>query len=156
MVTQEYLKEHFLYDPEGFLIRKKTGKRAGSKITSLHRYSRINLFGRQYFTHRLIFLMLTGELPTILDHINGDCADNRIENLRVATQNQNCLNRRHHRNSASPYKNVWWHKATQKWCVRITMNGVSKVFGYFDDIEFADLVAVEAREKFCGSFLRHA
>ena len=42
--------------------------------------------------HRAIWEHVHGECPPILDHINRDKTDNRICNLRVATNQQNCLN----------------------------------------------------------------
>ena len=43
--------------------------------------------------HRVIYMMHHGELPEMLDHINQDPADNRIENLRPATKSLNSQNR---------------------------------------------------------------
>ena len=34
------------------------------------------------------------------------------------------------------------------------IGGKQKIVGYFEDLEFAELVAIEARNKFHGSFAR--
>ena len=104
--------------------------------------------------HRLIYLFHHGVLPKIIDHIDNDRTNNKIENLREATQQQNCLNRAAHKNNMSGCKNVHWDKSMKKWCVSMAVNRKRKTVGYFEDIEFAVLVAEEARLKFHGSFAR--
>ena len=50
---------------------------------------------KQLRAHRVVWLLPYGKWPTRhLDHINGNKADNRIENLREATCSQNGGNRR--------------------------------------------------------------
>lgn len=51
-------------------------------------------------------------------------------------------------------KNVSWEAAKQKFRVALQVNKVRKFFGYFDDLELAELVAVEARAKYHGAFAR--
>jgi hypothetical protein len=153
MVTQERLKELFDYQ-DGALIRRKDGRSAVITMGA-KRYERVSVDGKIQTLHRMVYLWHHGHLPKTLDHIDGNRTNNKIENLREATQQQNCLNRKHHSNSKSPYKNVYWHTAAGKWTVVMSLNHKRKVFGYFDDIELADLVAHEARDKFQGQFARH-
>ena len=159
MVTQERLKELFDYQ-DGALIRRKGGRSAVIAM-GVKRYERVSVDGKIQALHRMIYLWNHGHLPKTLDHIDGDRANNKIENLREATQQQNCLNRKHHSNSKSPYKNVYLQAPTKKaewkrnWVVRITVAGKSKYIGSFEDLELADLVATEARDKFHGQFARH-
>ena len=153
MITQERLKELFDYQ-DGALIRRKDGRSAVIAM-GVKRYERVSVDGKIQALHRMIYLWNHGHLPKTLDHIDGDRANNKIENLREATQQQNCLNRKHHSNSKSPYKNVYWHQAMNKWTVVMQVDGSRKQFGYYDDVELADLVAMEARNKFQGQFARH-
>ena len=55
---------------------------------------RVRVDGREYRGHRIIWEMHNGEIQEgyLVDHINGDRKDNRIENLRVCTRQQNNLN----------------------------------------------------------------
>lgn len=153
MVTQERLKELFDYQ-DGALIRRKDGRSAVIKM-GVKRYARVSVDGKAQALHRMIYLWHHGNLPKTLDHIDGDRANNKIENLREATQQQNCLNRKHHTNSKSPYKNVYWNEAANKWAVMVSVNKQRTYLGVYEDIELADLVAMEARDKFHGQFARH-
>ena len=110
----------------------------------------------RYQAHRIIFLMHYGYQPTIVDHINRKTQDNRIENLRAATFTENLRNAKAPKTNTSGYKNVVWHKQRCKWNVRLTINHKNKSFGLYDDIELANLVAHEARNKYFGSFARHS
>lgn len=159
MVTQERLKELFDYQ-DGALIRRKDGRSAVIAM-GVKRYERVSVDGKIQALHRMIYLWNHGHLPKTLDHIDGDRANNKIENLREATQQQNCLNRKHHSNSKSPYKNVYLQSPTKNaewkrnWVVSIMVAGKRKYIGSFEDLELADLVATEARDKFHGQFARH-
>jgi hypothetical protein len=118
-------------------------------------YVNVSINKIRHQVHRIIFLMQHGYLPKVVDHINGNTQDNRIENLRAATYTENQRNSRINKNSSSGVKNVVWHKQRQKWSVRILVNKKTKSFDLYDDIELADLVAQEARNKYFGSFARH-
>jgi hypothetical protein len=48
---------------------------------------------RRVLMHRMVFLLAHGYLPETVDHINGNRADNRIENLRAANKRQQQGNR---------------------------------------------------------------
>jgi hypothetical protein len=160
MLTQEYLRETFDYQ-DGQLIRKSTGKVAVCNKTKNKRYLRINICSKSYYLHRVIFLHQHGNQPKTIDHIDGDCFNNKIENLRQVTQQENCLNRKHATSSRSPYKNVYLQAPTKKsewkrnWVVSLSVHGKRKYCGSFDDVEFADLVATEARNLYHGQYARH-
>jgi hypothetical protein len=155
VITQQRLLELFEYKDGQFIDSKTKTIKKPVPITAQHRYNRIVIDRKVYGLHRMIFLYHKGYLPNIIDHIDNDRTNNRIENLREATQQQNCLNRVAHKNNRSGYKNVHWNKAMNKWAVQISIGRKRHVFGYFDDVELAGLVAQEARDKFHGEFSRH-
>lgn len=100
MVDQSLLKEILHYDGQtGNFIWKKTFGRnkSGDVAGQIHQngYVRISVKGKLYLAHRLVWLYVYGKLPKqCIDHINGIKTDNRIENLREATHQQNMQNRR--------------------------------------------------------------
>ena len=73
------------------------GKVAGSKFPNGYLVTELNtsLERRRYPNHRLIWKWVTGEDPgqLELDHKNGNRADNRLQNLRLATRSQNRANK---------------------------------------------------------------
>ena len=154
MITQEYLLNTYICQ-DGKLLRKSNGKEVICSKSKWHRYLRIGINGKAEALHRVIFLYHHGYMPKITDHIDGDRYNNRIENLREVTQQQNCLNKKHHKNSSSPFKNVYLDKQTNKWRVIMTINKVRTNFGLYEDIDLADLVAQEARSKYHGEFARN-
>ena len=158
MITQELLKRLFDYE-DGKLIRKN-GKSAVIPMGK-KRYERVSINGQAQALHRMIFLWHHGYLPNVVDHIDNNRENNRIENLREVTQQQNCLNRKHHSSSKSPYKNVYLQPPTKNpewnrnWVVSLMVNGKRKYVGSFVDVELADLVATEARNLYHGQYARN-
>jgi len=156
-ITQAYIKT--LFDYKGgnlyWKVKRKTvnpGSLAGR--LSQKGYIQIGVDGKMYSAHRLIFLLQHGYLPKVIDHINGNKADNRIENLREASLSENQMNRKFGKNS-SGVKGVVWHKSNKKWMAQLAIDGVNKYFGSFDDLELAELVVIEARNKYHGAYARN-
>ena len=155
MITQERLHELFDYDAStGNFIRKtnvtynaKIGDVAGCKDHSTG-YLRLRIDGKAYYCHRLAWFYVHGSLPAMqIDHINGNRTDNRIENLREASNYENCLNNSLRTNNTSGYIGVSWSKNMKKWESYITSNQKRIKLGYFDDPEKAHQAYVEAKQK---------
>jgi hypothetical protein len=88
-----------------------------------------------------------------LDHINGVVLDNRIENLRLATQQQNVSHRVNlNKNNTSGERGVIWWKTRKKWRAQIMKNGKLYAFGAYDNIEDAKEAVRAARAQAFGEF----
>lgn len=88
----------------------------------------------------------------VVDHINGDKLDNRIENLRICTQQQNIFNSKKKATNKSGVTGVCWDKRSGKWSSQIMVNYKKIHLGYFDDFNQAVKVRKEAEEKYFGEF----
>ena len=88
-----------------------------------------------------------GYLPSQVDHIDGNRENNKIENLREATHQQNIINQKRATTNKSGFKNVHWRKDKNKWCVELIVNGKKKHIGYFDDLEVAKTKLMEIRNE---------
>ena len=143
--SQKVLHEIFEYK-DGNLIRKKTNTIAGS--LDVYGYLITSVHGKRQKNHRIIFLMMNGYLPKIVDHIDRNPSNNKIENLRDASRSLNCLNSKTNKNNKSGAKNVDFLKSKNKWRVLMQIQKKSYFFGYFSDLELATLVAEEAKDKY--------
>ena len=84
--------------------------------------------GGMVYMHRLI----TGAVgKQNADHINGNTLDNRDENLRACTAQQNSFNRKVKRGKPTGLKGVWWCASSRKWAAQITVNGWRYHLGVF-------------------------
>ena len=155
MLTQEKLKELLHYDPEiGLFIRKvklinsmKIGDVAGHKTD--RDYVRIMVSGQRYQAHRLAWFYVHGVWPKDqLDHINHDKADNRIENLRSVTGQENSKNQPIAKNNKSGIIGVYWDKQINKWTAKITANKEKIYLGVFVDLFEACCVRKSAENKY--------
>lgn len=77
----------------------------------------------------------------VINHIDFDKTNNRLENLEVVTQRAN-TNQKHIK-SSSKYVGVYWCKTTNKWKSQIRSDGKVKHLGYFID----ELESSEAYQK---------
>jgi len=131
----------------------KAGDKAGRTVRN--GYIQVCIDGNRLLAQQIIFKMFNGYIPNIIDHINGNVADNRVENLRSVTQSQNCYNSKISTRNKSGVKNVCWVKASNKWHVQVSLNKKQQSFGFFESLELADLVATEARNKYHGEYVNH-
>ena len=149
--TKEYLNTVLLYESDtGFVYWKKNKKLVASCTKKLRKYKRIMIDGVHYVLHRIVYQMHYGDLTIndVIDHINQDTHDNRIENLRKANVFINNQNQGNRKNNTSGYKGVSWSKQKQKWRATITINSKHKTLGFFQTKEEAYSCYIKAKEKF--------
>lgn len=153
MLTQEALINKFYYDNGHLHYNYNSGHmKMGDVAGYPNRYWLIRTHGKMYLAHRLVWLYHHGRLPEQLDHINGDKLDNRIENLRPATKQQNEWNKGDFSSNTSGIKGVSWSKQKNKWRAYIWKDRKQINLGLFDDIETAKIVVDEARVVYHGQY----
>ena len=140
-LTYERVVEVFRCDAEtGVLERKlKSGrwKVCGHKPIHSTGYGRVGINGKLYLAHRLIWLLTYRTWPKFIDHIDRNLMNNRIDNLRSATRQENNHNRGMNKNSSSGYPGVSFFKRDNKWMAYIRVNSKQIFLGYFDTPEEA-------------------
>jgi len=139
MLTQEDISALFIYN-EGALFWKissgkvKKGDKAGC-VRGNRGYESVGIDGKRYGTHQLVWILFNGlyEKSLQIDHIDGNKLNNRIENLRLATQAQNTYNIPKRSNTSSAYKGVSWSSQQQKWTAAIWQNKTKIFLGLFEN-----------------------
>ena len=151
-LTNERLKELLFYNPDTGIFtwlktsstRVKPGMKAGSLLRG---YLRIEIGGKKYPAHRLAWFYVYETWPDRqIDHINRKRNDNRIANLRLATNSENQQNVGLKANNKTGCVGVDWMagpKCKKRWRAGIKIDGSFKSLGYFSTFE----EAVEARKK---------
>jgi len=114
-------------------------------------YARTKISGKGIEMHRLLISCPTG---MVVDHINCNPLDNRKENLRIATSQQNCANRRRAKNNTTGYKGVHFRKDRNRYLVKLTFNGNRMYIGMFLTLEEAKEAYSKAALKWNGEFAR--
>lgn len=145
------------YNPEtGSITWKNKGKRLDGKEIGFKNekgYIRVECEGTRLRAHRIAWYLYYGEEPPEqIDHINGCTSDNRICNLRLANQAQNCWNTSLSKANSSGVKGISFCKRKKKWLGRVGANRKVYRLGYYRKYEDAVLAVINARKKLHGEF----
>lgn len=118
-------------------------------------YCIITICNRRYLAHRLAWLLMRGHFPQqILDHINGDTSDNRINNLREVSIAQNAQNAALVARNKSGVTGVRWLGRDCRWRASITANCERIHLGEFQQFDEA-VKARKSAEKALGFHQNH-
>jgi hypothetical protein len=163
----EYLRQRLRYEPE-------TGKLYWRECTSMPKMWNTTYAGtkalafvgnngrymgriqyRAYQAHRVVWAIVHGEDPNgEIDHIDHNPLNNRIENLRVVSHQENHRNTPHRKNNTSGSMGVSWFAATSRWSAYIMVDGRKIHLGYFLDKQEA-IAARKAAEALYGFHNNH-
>ena len=157
-VTKEYLISIFDYKDGNLYWKEKVSDKVviGSKVGSLkHGRPSTKINKKDYYLHRLIFCMHYGYFPEMVDHIDGNILNNKIENLRGCNKFENARNSKRPITNTTGVKGVQWKKDKNKFKVEIWVDKKPRFFGYYDSLDEAKLIAISARNKHHKEFARH-
>lgn len=140
MITHSEAADRFSYDSDTGLISMKISigsRKTGDVVGSLHHSKRLTVsIGRkQYQLARLAWLLHYGSYPEgLVDHINHDATDNRIENLREVTSKENSRNQSARINNKTGITGVHWCRKNKRWSATGYANGIRTTLGMFSTI----------------------
>ncbi len=120
----------------------------------------VNGIGRNFKFSQIIAMTFLGHEPNghdlVVDHINGDKSDDRVENLRIVSHRANlstCF-RSDRETLSSKYLGICFHNRDKKWQAQITINGKQKYLGSFKtEIEAHNAYQKALKQKQDGSTL---
>jgi hypothetical protein len=161
------LRKALDYDPEtGLLFWRRrddvppkvnnrfAGKPAGGR-DGQYGYITVRLYDRLYQAHRLVWLHVHGVWPdAVLDHIDGNPTNNRIDNLRPATRAENNRNRAKAAGTISKLKGVTRDKRTGLWIAQIMISRKQHYLGQYLTEIGAHRAYCEAAARLHGAFAR--
>jgi len=154
------IKELISYDSVTGEFRRKTsggGVTGGALAGTIGNcgYRIISLKKNRFVAHRLAWVLTYGRWPQDqIDHINGDRSDNRLINLREATQSQNNANSKLREDNPCQAKGVSFFKQTQKYRAYVTVDGKQHHLGYFPTLEEAIQARIQSFTAIYGEFAR--
>ncbi len=130
---------------------------AGKIASSLSKsgYYRTTIFDRRYRSHRVCWALVHGEWPVaIIDHVNGDPADNRLANLRLATNSENTANQKLRSNNLCGLKGVSFDPRRGVWRARVQQDRKQIWLGQYPTAEEAHSAYANAAKALHGEFAR--
>lgn len=156
----ETIRDRFYYD-NGVVRVKKSGQWKGKKDevagTPRPKDSRIiiQVKGQRFFAHQIVWLLFNEDLPeTSIDHVDTNCTNNLIENLRAATRSEQQRNKPVQGNNSTGFKGVSFRRAVKAkpWRAGITVANQLKHLGYFETAVEAAIAYDRAAKRYFGAF----
>ena len=157
MLTYDRANELFHYEPSSGKLfwKKRTNGNIPKDLEARSKdnrygYLRVNIKGKIYMVHRVIMILSGIEVGDglFVDHINHDRTDNRLENLRVVTKEQNTRNLSLYKKNKTGYPGVYQHETTKRYIAHIRVNNKKLHLGCFKTLEEAAAARAEAEIKY--------
>lgn len=135
---------------------QQAGKPAGT-LQKNPKYWVVWVNNRIYRVHRVIMCLLHdleyAECP-VVDHIDGDGSNNRVENLRLVSHSQNSANMKTPKSNTSGIKGVSYDRKRGKYRGYVTLHGKQYNAGRFDTLDEAAEAVAKLREELHGQYAR--
>lgn len=104
-------------------------------------YYRVGLYKhnlvKMVTVHQLVAIEFLNHISNgfilVIDHINGDQLNNRLENLRIITHRENISLGQDKKSASSKFRGVFWNKINSKWQSKIQIDGKKKHLGFFNN-----------------------
>jgi hypothetical protein len=159
--SQEFLKENFFYDPDtGAFHRRcpltKVILRRDYNFRHKKHYRAVLIGDQAYPLHRLAYVYCHGDIPEgyQIDHVDCDCTNNRISNLRLATPRQQMANRPRRKDNQTGFKGVSYDHQKKRFVARIREKNRRVNLGWFKTGEEAHAAYCRASILVHGEFAR--
>lgn len=159
MPSRERLNSLFEYMPDGTLKRKlSAGSRKCGTVEKGKReksgYFRICVDSNHYLLHRIIWKLHYGDDPLFIDHVDGDRANSRIENLRAVNKSSNSQHQLLPKNNTSGYFGVslYPYYSNDKWVAKIANKAKPITIGYYPTAEHAAVAYCKKCVELHGEF----
>lgn len=154
-MTRERLIGAHIYT--GKPLRRVYKGRIKALVNGTKGYKQVNLCkdgtSKVKRVHQMVWDAFCGDRKGMLiDHVNNNPSDNRVENLRLCTTRQNSYNRKSNKGSSSQYKGVSWNKKNRKWYSSIRYMGKLRYLGCFKKEADAAMAYDQAAIKLFGNF----
>ncbi len=126
-----YVKSGNGYKTKDRILKQSINKKGYSYIVLCK-----NSKNKSYSVHSLMAISFLNHIPDgthkiIVDHIDNNSLNNKLENLQLISQRENCSKDKV--GKSSKYTGVCWDKQMKKWKVNIYINGKLFFLGLFSN-----------------------
>jgi len=171
--SQEVLRQLLDYNPEtgslvwrdrplslfpdarsGKIWNSRYARKEAFRTTDVSGYRRGAIFNVPVLAHRVIWKLMTGDDPDVIDHKDGNPSNNAWDNLRSVSLADNARNQKKHITNTSGTTGVWRAASTRRGSKRWEVRVGRTLIGYYTTFEEA-VAARKAAEREHGFHPNH-
>jgi hypothetical protein len=138
------IEKGYTYDElTGKIYGVRDNKEITSKNNNGYLYIQISINSKRFIllAHHFSWYIVNNQIVEQIDHIDGNRENNKINNLRAVTNQQNSFNRKH-------IKGCSYHKRDKIWQSGIGINGKRIHLGTYNTEEEAHRSYLDAKKKY--------